>query len=122
MIAWAVRVPNVSTQAERLGLHVRRSGTFDTVGLDPAYETGVVPFFISYRLPPEPRARGGAESRVTAVCISDPDGRLDHWLGGVTGLPVRFAGGRPGLVGLEFQTPHGPWLFAGAGSEGVDRP
>lgn len=123
LIAWAVRVPNASTEAGRLGLHVRPSGTFDTVGLDPAYETGVVPFFIAYRSQPEHRKlRGTGESRVTAVCISDPDKRLDRWLGGVTRLPLRLVEGRPGLVALEFQTPQGPWFFSDAGSLGVDRP
>jgi len=107
LFGWAVAVPDVPAEAQRLGLEVtsiERDGlTARLTGVAQAMAEPWLPFFIQ-RDPgiADPGASGDAGGIAWIELAADP-ARLQEWLDGAEELPVRYATGEaPGLraVGL----------------------
>jgi glyoxalase-like protein len=106
LFGWAVAVPDVPAQAERLGLDVttvERDGlTARLAGVAQAMAEPWLPFFIQRDPGIEDPGAGGDAGGIAWIELAGNPERLRAWLGGEE-LPVRYAAGElPGVraVGL----------------------
>lgn len=101
LLGWAVAVPDVDAEAERLGVAVTEIGregmTARLAGLAEAMAEPCLPFFIQ-RDPGvgDPGGEGGPG--IGWVEVAGHQGRLAGWLGEAgEALPIRLVGGEPAL-------------------------
>ena len=121
LAAWCVSTDDIDGIARRLGLAVGsgtrslpdgRTLTWRSAGFDGAAECPDLPFFISWDGPPElhpGRARAEHRSEPLGIAwieIATEEARLREWLGGDE-VPVRVAGGEPGVHAVGIATARG---------------
>jgi hypothetical protein len=101
LMAWAVAVPHVDAEADRLGLEVttigRQGMTAKLTGLAESMAEPCLPFFIE-REPgvADPGAKGEAGG-IRWIQVRGDEERVDDWLAGGK-LPVRVESGKPAVL------------------------
>jgi Glyoxalase-like domain len=120
LVGWVVATDDIDAAAKRLDLEVEEKSreTADgstlrwrVAGIERAMETGALPFFVQWDVPPA-RHPGAADARHEAdvegiawveVCADDRDA-LREWLGDDHDLPIRITEGGPGLASAAIAT------------------
>jgi hypothetical protein len=101
LMGWAVAVPHVDAEAERLGLEVttigRQGMTAKLTGLAESMAEPCLPFFIE-RDPgiPDPGEKGEAGG-IRWIQVRGDEERVEEWLAGGQ-LPVRVEPGEPAVL------------------------
>jgi catechol 2,3-dioxygenase-like lactoylglutathione lyase family enzyme len=101
LLGWAVEVDDVGSIADRLVLPImvieREGLTARITGVAEAMASGTLPFFLSRDHGiPDPGV-GADAGGITWLELGGDAAELSAWLGAGHGLPLRVAGGPPGL-------------------------
>jgi hypothetical protein len=123
LVGWVVATDDIDAVAKRLDLEVEEKSReaadgstlrWRVAGIERAMDTGALPFFVQWDVPPE-RHPGAADARHEAdvegiawveVCADDRDA-VSEWLGEDHDLPVRITDGDPALAAAAIATADG---------------
>ena len=123
LVGWVVATDDIEAVAKRLDLEVEeksretadgRALRWRVAGIERAMETGALPFFVQWDVPPERRpaaAEASHDAEVQGIAwvevLTDDRDAVHEWLGDDHDLPVRISEGDPGLGAAALATSDG---------------